>query len=114
MNYKERIKSAAKKYINNKESFYNGFCEGAKWAYNHIWISVKDDLPYKHKELIHYSGVKTLPVYVYTEGGNRYFKYMEKKPNGQWDWYYACDIVSDVPTHWFPIPASPILYEYEK
>ena len=77
------------------------FAEGAKWADNNPkspWISVKDDLPCNHKELI--IDKETLPVISISQEGIICLNKMQKV-NGKWCWR------GDEPTYWFPIPKSP-------
>ena len=74
-----------------------------KWADEHPknpWISVKDDLPCNHAEMLHpMCNIKT--QYVITSIGglcyiNNMLKYRDK-----WIWEM------DKPTHWMPIPKLP-------
>ena len=69
MTRKEEIKCASKDYINyllDKQEYHNenyteydiqqSFEKGAQWADNNTkspWISVDDDLPCNHQDLIH-------------------------------------------------------------
>ena len=91
-------------YINIQEAFE----EGAKWSDNHPkspWISVKDDLPCNHAEMLHpMCNIKT--QYVITSIGglcyiNNMLKYRDK-----WIWEM------DKPTHWMPIPKLPKELDY--
>ena len=79
------------------------FLEGAKFALENQWISVKDDLPCNHEELIidepldkhtkqvvcnmHYGISVGLMVYNINRNA----------------WYW----IGITPTHWFPIPEPP-------
>ena len=84
------------------------FEEGAKWADEHPkspWISVEDDLPCNHEELIVDDGLldkHTKPVICNKSYGVCCVGIMiynvDKKA---WHW------VSEKPTHWFPIPELP-------
>ena len=77
-----------------------GFEGGVKWADANPkspWISVKDDLPCNHKELIRKNGSSTKRVIIVEDGGY-YFDRMILS-NNKWDWVYAT-----IPSHWFPIP----------
>ena len=88
--------------INNaKEAFYRKilqegtyydprdcFEEGAEWADNHPkspWISVKDDLPCKHEELLD-AKYKTKEVFIIKTGNSFDIDYM-LKVNGKWRWF---------------------------
>lgn len=82
------------------------FKEGIEWADNHPkspWISIKDDLPCNHPELITcesniYSEV-TIPVIAVIHG----FIIMSRmyKENDEWHWE------NDEPTYWMLIPEPP-------
>ena len=76
------------------------FLEGAKFALENQWISVKDDLPCNHKELIRKNGLDTKRVIVVEDDG--YFLDRMVFSNNEWDWAYAT-----IPSHWFPIPKLP-------
>lgn len=69
-----------------------GFEAGVKWADKHPkspWISVKDDLPCNHEELIRGTeiseGTKTFKVFVTNIYGENWSDYMIYK-NGKWRW----------------------------
>lgn len=64
------------------------------------WISVKDDLPCYHKELLGYKGLITMKVLV-TQGGLLSFDYM-KFDGVKYDW-----ATSFCPSHWMLIPQAP-------
>ena len=79
------------------------FLEGAEFALNNQWISVKDDLPCNHPELITcessiYSEI-TIPVIAVIHN----FIIMSRmyKEDGKWHWE------NDEPTYWFPVPEPP-------
>ena len=79
------------------------FAEGAKWADNNPkspWISVKDDLPCNHEELISPDDKRDTLYVVTVIRGHIIFSRM-RKLEGKWFWE------NDEPTHWFPIPQSP-------
>lgn len=81
----------------------SGFEEGVKWADKNPkspWISVKDDLPCNHKELIRKNGLDTKRVIVIEDDG--YFLDRMVFSNNEWDWAYAT-----IPSHWMPIPKLP-------
>ena len=73
------------------------FLEAADYALNNQWISVEDDLPCNHKELIITSSPYTKRVMVIEDGGY-YFDLMVLSNNGEWKWLYSFH-----PTHWMPI-----------
>ena len=74
------------------------FLEAADYALNNQWISVEDDLPCNHKELVVKGTPYTKRVMV-IENGGYYFDLMVLSNNGEWKWLY-----SFYPTHWMPIP----------
>lgn len=79
-----------------------GFKAGVKWADFHPkspWISVKEDLPCNHKELL-YSDTLTKSVIIRNTDGSVTFSLMYL--NVEWKW-----MSEDNPTHWFPIPELP-------
>lgn len=77
------------------------FLEGAKFALENQWISVDEDLPCNHKELICENGSDTKRVIV-IESGGYHFDLMTLSNNGKWKWLYSFH-----PTHWIPIPELP-------
>ena len=84
------------------------FIEGAKWADEHPkspWISVEDDLPCNHEELMAkrlFSYEKeTVHVLTLLPDGDIVIDFMVHN-RGQWKWWSH-----HRPTHWFPIPEPP-------
>ena len=77
------------------------FLEAADYALNNQWISVEDDLPCNHKELVVKGTPYTKRVMVIEDGGY-YFDLMVLSNNGEWKWLYSFH-----PTHWMPIPKMP-------
>ena len=75
------------------------FLEGANFAIENQWISVKEDLPCNHKELL-YSDTLTKSVIIRNLDGSVTFSLMYL--NVEWKW-----MSEDNPTHWFPIPDLP-------
>ena len=70
----------------------SGFEAGVKWADSHPkspWISVKDDLPCNHEELIRGTeiseGTETIDVFAANEDGLIWDDYMIYE-NGKWRW----------------------------
>ena len=79
------------------------FIEGAKWADSNSkspWISVEEDLPCNHKELISPSDKRDTLYVVAVIRGHIIFSRMYKL-EGKWSWE------NDEPTHWMPIPKLP-------
>lgn len=74
------------------------FLEGAEFALNNQWISVDEDLPINHKELLSKGSSSTKRIIVIEDGGY-YFDLMVLSNNGEWKWLYSFH-----PTHWMPIP----------
>ena len=76
------------------------FLEGAEFALNNQWISVDEDLPCNHEELISLDDKRdTLYVVAVIHGIiilSRMYKF-----EGKWSWE------NDKPTHWMPIPELP-------
>ena len=87
----------------------NAFYQGAKWADKHPkspWISVNDDLPCNHSDLVlTYNGIpfSTKRVLVMTDVHTLFLCEM-KKDDRRWIWNYS---TKDKITHWFPIPEFP-------
>ena len=80
------------------------FTVGAKWADSHPkspWISVDEDLPCNHEELVSKGSSSTKRVIVIEDGGY-YFDCMVLSENGKWKWFYSFNS-----SHWFPIPEPP-------
>ena len=73
------------------------FLEGAKFALENQWISVEDDLPCNHEELLN-AKYETKKVFVLKTGGFPDVDYM-LKINGEWTWssYKSSKF-------WMPIP----------
>ena len=78
------------------------FLQGAKFALENQWISVEDDLPCNHQELIdkNYKGnfIKTLFVIALCDNKHQDFTCMVLV-NGEWRW-----LGKDSYTHWMSIP----------
>ena len=73
------------------------FLEGAKFALENQWISVDDDLPCNHEELI--NGNVTHPVFA--RDINNIYGVVIMMKCIKWD-FMSCNI-----THWMPIPELP-------
>ena len=82
------------------------FEAGARWADanpKNPWISVNDDLPCNHEEMIHVFvenvELRTDRVLAMTDDGIIVFAYMFKF--GSWPWYWS---ETERITNWMPIP----------
>ena len=73
------------------------FIEGAKFALENQWISVEDDLPCNHEELLN-AKYETKEVFVLKTGGFPDVDYM-LKINGEWTWFSHKSS-----KFWMPIP----------
>ena len=73
------------------------FLEGAEFALNNQWISVEEDLPCNHKELLN-AEYQTKEVFILKCGGFTDVDYMLKM-DGQWIWFEYKS-----PEFWMPIP----------
>lgn len=96
----EKIRKKAKGY----GKLSSVFLEGAKFALENQWISVEDDLPCNHEELIdkNYKGnfIKTLFVIVWYDNHEDLDCMISE--NGEWRW-----LGKDSYTHWMQIPEPP-------
>lgn len=84
---------------------HEGFVIGAKWADNNPkspWISVKEDLPCNHKELLLSTGYHTVTVFTYKKGGACGMDNMIVR-NGKWEW----EAWKENYLYWMPIPKFP-------
>ena len=75
------------------------FLEGAKFALEHQWVNVNEDLPCDHKELL-VNDTLTKSVIIRNSDGSIEFSLMYL--DVEWKW-----MSDDNPTHWFPIPEPP-------
>ena len=87
-----------------------GFEAGVKWADKNPkspWISVKDDLPCNHSDLVltyNDTPFSTKRVMVVTDIHTLFLCEMKKDDDHGWIWNYP---TKDKITHWFPIPELP-------
>ena len=123
MTREEEVKKQADIYTYNRNNYvewsdgwtdYNdtkfvekAFIEGAKWADNNPnWISVEDDLPCNHEELIdkNFKGnfQKTLFVVVWYDNHEDLDCMISE--NGEWRWLSK---FRNSYTHWMPVPQLP-------
>ncbi len=86
------------------------FTVGAKWADAHPkspWISVEDDLPCNHSDLVlTYNKIpfSTKRVLVMTDIHTLFLCEMKKDNDRGWIWNYS---TKDKIIYWFPIPEPP-------
>lgn len=114
MTRERQINIAASKYIEDNSvggevcisSHKDSFIEGAEWADANPkspWISVKDDLPCNHKEMVKVviedADTYTDRVLAMTNEGMVTIAYMYKFDS--WLWYWS---ETERITHWMPIP----------
>lgn len=92
-------------YLYNND-VYSGFIQGAQWADKNpksSWISVEDDLPCNHEELLKTpKSYRTKSVFVRFDNNMHGLMYMTKIPN-KWEWFNKIKGI----THWMPIPELP-------
>lgn len=106
--YNEDAPSDNDEYDGN--DLQNAFYTGAKWADSNPkspWISVEDDLPYRHFELLEPIPVEsfkgeTISVLVIDNKGYSWFDYMVLYKN-IWKWKY----LESGPSYWMQIPELP-------
>lgn len=96
MTIQEKIRKKAEGY----EKLYPVFIDGAEYALKNQWISVKDDLPCNHKELI-CPDDKIHTLYVVAAIHGYIILSRMYKLEGKWYWE------NDEPTYWMPIPELP-------
>ena len=102
MTLQEKIKKEAEGYgILSPE-----FIEGAKFALENQWISVDEDLPCQHEELLskEKEGYTEL-VMAYTNIGVIFISM--RKYNDGWKWETSHYFPRIIITHWMPIPELP-------
>ena len=104
MTREEQIKTEAKKYYSEDIKCYDAFLHGVEFAEKlSTWISVEEDLPYKHKELLYenpeflHKSTKLVLIRIKEDIYNVAFMY--NAGNG-WYWDFELDKI----THWMPIP----------
>lgn len=113
-NYTEWSDDGGWSDTNDIDLVEKAFIEGAKWADKHPkspWISVEDDLPCNHEELMAkrlFSYEKeTVHVLTLLPDGGIVIDFMVHN-RGKWKWWSHRR-----PTHWFPIPKLPKEQEVE-
>ena len=104
MTREEQINKEAYRQEGLVDMDVESFIAGAKWADAHHkspWISVEEDLPCNHEELIDREiPTYTLYVVVRLKYGTVDSSRMIKTPDGNWAWPFKV-------SHWFPIPELP-------
>ena len=119
MTREKEISIAASKYIEDNSmpdgevaisDHKDSFIEGADWADTHPilqWISVKDDLPCNHSNLVlTYKGIhfSTKIVLAMTDIHTLFLCEMKKDDACGWIWNIP---TKDKITYWMPIPELP-------
>ena len=113
MTREKEINIAASKYIEDNSlggevrisSHKDSFIEGAEWADNNPknpWISVEDDLPFNHKELLDSSKRMTFQVFIRYDDDRYGFSCMAKILD-EWKWLNNWNKI----THWMKVPEIP-------
>ena len=101
MTLQEKIKKKAEGY----GKLAPAFLEGAKFVLENQWVSVDDDLPCNHDELIitncYYDGKETINVITINKRGVVNENFMIFYDN-KWEWGF-----STAPCYWMPIPELP-------
>lgn len=115
------IEQAAIRYQTNigqeqyfPEDIETAFLAGAEWhAHQSPWISVRDDLPFNHPELMEhrssnfgYNYQITKPVFILMRNGATYTSQMQRICNREWEWLWISK--QKYVEAWMPIP------EYKK
>ena len=102
MTRQEKIQKEAEKY----GELAPIFLEGANFALNNQWVSVDEDLPYNHEELITTDGSyekNTICVITINKHGIIEGNHMVLYDNGKWEWKYGVP----APCYWMLIPKLP-------
>ena len=87
------------------QTYQNGFINGAEWADNNPknpWISVEDDLPFNHKELLDSSKRMKFQVFIRNDDSRYSFSGMAKILD-EWKWLNNWNKI----THWMKVPEIP-------
>lgn len=110
MTRQEQINNVSNKLSESfkcSKTFKRGFESGVQWADENPkspWISVEDDLPYNHKELVRHNKFtnkqNTEFVLVVDSNGFVQLSFMEYGKNG-WEWYKWYVL------YWMSIPELP-------
>ena len=97
MTIEEKIQKKAEEY----GTLAPAFIEGAEFAIENQWISIKDDLPCNHDELFINDDKKETKTVLSIINGYIMMSRMYK-PKRKWRWDSE-----EQPTHWMPIPELP-------
>ena len=100
MTVREKIKKKAEGF----GPLAPAFLEGAEFALENQWISVEDDLPCNHKELISTEYDKET-IYVLVIGKDAIADTDCMEYNGK-EWRWQRNSFFE-PTHWMPVPKLP-------
>ena len=87
------------------QTYQNGFINGAEWVDNNTknpWISIEDDLPFNHKELLDSSKRMTFQVCIRYDDDRYGFSCMAKILD-EWKWLNNWNKI----THWMKVPEIP-------
>lgn len=98
MTREEKIISEAKKYFKDDINCYDAFLYGVEFAEDNQWISVEDDLPCNHLDLL-VDGTTTKFVLVIENGFPKVTRMQRMNFDGGWSW-----LMDLKPTHWMIIP----------
>ena len=101
MTLREKIQKKSEEY----GKLAPAFLEGVTFAFENQWISVDDDLPCNHEELITTDGYyekETVDVITISKSGIIDTNCMVLYNNGIWRWKYGV-----VPCYWMPISKIP-------
>ena len=83
------IQEKIKKKVEGYGKLAPVFLEGAEFALNNQWLSIENDLPCNHEELIYETevteGAETVEVFARNEHGDIWDDYMVYE-NGKWRW----------------------------
>ena len=102
MTLQEKIQKKAEGY----GQLAPAFLEGAKFALENQWISVEDDLPCNHEELINPESPNITVSVLITWHDCSVFPFrMTKNIVGKWEWGNGLSF--DEIGHWMPIPKLP-------
>lgn len=107
MTIEEKIQKKAEEYGDLAQIFI----DGAEFALNNQWISVDDDLPCNHEDLMEWvcDTTNVLVTGLTNKSGKRfrYISHMTKNGNasGRWHWSYGYEPYEI--THWMPYPNVP-------
>ena len=102
MTLQEKIQKKAEEY--RERGLTSVFLEGAEFVLNNQWISVDEDLPCNHEELIitgNYYKKETINV-ITIDKHEIIDNYMVLCDGGKWEWKYGVK-----PYYWMPIPELP-------